>query len=147
MPQQPMIFFEIFYVWGIDFIGPFSISYGNSYILLVIDYVSKWVKAKATKIKDAKIVVEFVKSNIFCKFSVLKALISDQGMEVRDTASNRTFKVNDHQLKPYHEGPNLSSTLGEMDIITAVELVIPDNPSRRSPQLFEFITALRAMQI
>ncbi|RDY00678.1 hypothetical protein CR513_16114, partial [Mucuna pruriens] len=61
MPQQPMIFYEIFGVWGIDFMGPFPISCGNSYILLVVDYVSKWVEAKATKTNDAKIVVEFVK--------------------------------------------------------------------------------------
>ncbi|RDX69657.1 hypothetical protein CR513_51198, partial [Mucuna pruriens] len=49
-------------------------------------------------------------------------------LEVRDIASNHTFKVNGQQLKPYHEGPNLSSTLGEMDIITMVEPVIPDDP-------------------
>ncbi|RDY14445.1 Pro-Pol polyprotein, partial [Mucuna pruriens] len=79
MPQQPMIFCKIFDVWGIDFMGPFLVSYGNSYILLVIDYVSNWVEPKVTKTNDAKSVVEFVKSNIFYKFGVLKALISDQG--------------------------------------------------------------------
>ncbi|RDY00679.1 hypothetical protein CR513_16115, partial [Mucuna pruriens] len=53
-------------------------------------------------------------------------------VEVRDTTSNHTFKVNGHQLKPYHEGPNLSSTLGEVDIITVVEPVIPDDPPEES---------------
>ncbi|RDX75842.1 Pro-Pol polyprotein, partial [Mucuna pruriens] len=77
MPQQPMVFCEIFDVWGIDFIGPFQVSYGNSYILLAVDYVSKWVEAKATKTNDAKTIVDFVKSNIFYKFGVPKALISD----------------------------------------------------------------------
>ncbi|RDX99883.1 hypothetical protein CR513_17001, partial [Mucuna pruriens] len=42
-------------------------------------------------------------------------------VKVRDISSNHTFKVNGHQLKPYHEGPNLSSTLAEVDIITVVE--------------------------
>ncbi|RDY00305.1 Retrovirus-related Pol polyprotein from transposon 17.6, partial [Mucuna pruriens] len=79
MPQQPMLFCEIFYVWGINFMGPFPVSYGNSYILLAIVYVSKWVEAKATKTNDARVVVEFVKSNIFCRFGVSKVLISDQG--------------------------------------------------------------------
>ncbi|RDX97899.1 pol, partial [Mucuna pruriens] len=45
--------------------GSFPISYDYAYILLVVDYVSKWVEAKATKINDAKIVVDFVRSNIF----------------------------------------------------------------------------------
>ncbi|RDX71224.1 hypothetical protein CR513_49461, partial [Mucuna pruriens] len=39
---------------GIDFMGPFPISSENSYILLVVDYVSRWVEAKATKTNDAK---------------------------------------------------------------------------------------------
>ena len=41
MPQNPILVCEIFDVWGIDFIGPFPISFGNIYILLVVDYVSK----------------------------------------------------------------------------------------------------------
>ncbi|RDX95519.1 gag-pol, partial [Mucuna pruriens] len=59
--------------------GPFPISNGYSYILLVVDYVSRWVEAAATKTNDAKVVVDFLKSNIFCWFGVPKALISDQG--------------------------------------------------------------------
>ncbi|RDX94937.1 gag-pol, partial [Mucuna pruriens] len=79
MSQQPILFCEIFYVWGIDFMGPFLVSNGYSYILLVVDYVSRWVEAIATKTNDAKVVVDFLKSNIFCQFSMSKALISDQG--------------------------------------------------------------------
>ncbi|RDX98250.1 gag-pol, partial [Mucuna pruriens] len=79
MPQQPILFFEVFDVWGIDFIGPFLVSNGYSYILLAIDYDSRWVKAIATKTNDAKVVVDFLKSNIFCRLGVLKDLISDQG--------------------------------------------------------------------
>ncbi|RDX61505.1 hypothetical protein CR513_60258, partial [Mucuna pruriens] len=50
---------------GIDFLGEFPISKGNSYILLAVDYVSRWVGARATRANDAKTVVEFLKSNIF----------------------------------------------------------------------------------
>ncbi|RDX88289.1 Retrovirus-related Pol polyprotein, partial [Mucuna pruriens] len=79
MPQQPILFCEVFDVWGIDFMGPFPVSNGYSYILLVVDYVSRWVEAIATKTNDAKVVVDFLKSNIFYRFGVPKALISDQG--------------------------------------------------------------------
>ncbi|RDX95499.1 Tf2-8, partial [Mucuna pruriens] len=72
MPQQPILFCEVFDVWGIDFMEPFPVSNGYLYILLAIDYVSRWTN-------DAKVVVDFLKFNIFCRFGVLKALISDQG--------------------------------------------------------------------
>nr|GEV49178.1 hypothetical protein [Tanacetum cinerariifolium] len=48
MPQNSIQIFEIFDVWGIDFIGPFPSSRGNKYILVAVDYLSKWVKAKAS---------------------------------------------------------------------------------------------------
>ena len=48
MPQVPILFVEIFDVWGMDFMGPFPVSHGFIYIILSVDYVSKWVEAKAT---------------------------------------------------------------------------------------------------
>ena len=48
MPQILILVVEIFDVWGIDFMGPFPVSFGNIYIILAVDYVSKWVEAKAT---------------------------------------------------------------------------------------------------
>ena len=48
---------EMFNVWGIDFMGPFPSSYNNKYILLVMDYVSKWVEAIATHTNDAQVVL------------------------------------------------------------------------------------------
>ena len=57
--------------------GPFPISFGFTYILLAADYVSKWVEAKATRTNDARVVVDFVRSHIFCKFDVSRAIVSD----------------------------------------------------------------------
>ena len=45
MPLNLIIVVEIFDVLGMDFIGPFSSSFGNDYILLAVDYASKWVRA------------------------------------------------------------------------------------------------------
>ncbi|RDX84217.1 Retrovirus-related Pol polyprotein, partial [Mucuna pruriens] len=75
MPQQPILFCEVFDVWGIDLMGPFPVSNGYSYVLLAVDYV----ETIATKTNDAKIVVDFLKSNIFCRFGMPKVLINDQG--------------------------------------------------------------------
>ena len=60
MPLQGILVVQLFDVWGIDFMGPFSSSYGNLYILLTVDYVSKWVEATACLKNDANTVVEFL---------------------------------------------------------------------------------------
>ncbi|RDY07559.1 Pro-Pol polyprotein, partial [Mucuna pruriens] len=54
MAQQPILFCEFFDVWGTDFMGSFPVSNGYSYILLVVDYMSRWVEVVATKTNDAK---------------------------------------------------------------------------------------------
>ena len=64
MPQTPILIIEIFDVWGMDFMGPFRSSFGNLFILLAVNYVSKWVEAKATRTNDSKVVLDFVKTNI-----------------------------------------------------------------------------------
>ncbi|XP_057745084.1 uncharacterized protein LOC130962944 [Arachis stenosperma] len=77
MPQQYILELELFDVWGIDFMGPFPTSYSNSYILVAVDYVSRWVEAIAISINDNKIVISFLRRNIFNRFGVPRALISD----------------------------------------------------------------------
>ena len=70
---------ELFNVWGIDFMGSFPSSYGHKYILLAVEYVSKWVEAILTITCDAKVVLRFIRSNIFSRFGTPRAVISDEG--------------------------------------------------------------------
>nr|GEW80208.1 reverse transcriptase domain-containing protein [Tanacetum cinerariifolium] len=78
MPQNAIQVCEIFDVRGIDFMGPFLNSKGNKYILVAVDYLSKWVEAKALPTNDARVVVKFLKS-LFSRFGTPKAIISDHG--------------------------------------------------------------------
>nr|GEX95986.1 hypothetical protein [Tanacetum cinerariifolium] len=64
MPQNSIQVREIFYIWGIDFMGPFPSSRGNKYILVAIDYLSKWVEAKALPTNDARVVCKFLKISL-----------------------------------------------------------------------------------
>ncbi|GJT68455.1 reverse transcriptase domain-containing protein [Tanacetum coccineum] len=57
IPQNPVQICENFYVWGINFMGPFPSSRGNRYILMAVDYVSKWVEAKVIPTNDARVVL------------------------------------------------------------------------------------------
>nr|GEU42042.1 putative reverse transcriptase domain, ribonuclease H-like domain, aspartic peptidase domain protein [Tanacetum cinerariifolium] len=63
---------------GIDFMGPFLKSHKFEYILVVVDYVSKWAEAQALPTNDSRLVVTFLKK-LFCRFGMPKALISDRG--------------------------------------------------------------------
>ncbi|GJZ63558.1 reverse transcriptase domain-containing protein [Tanacetum coccineum] len=78
MPQNGIQVCEIFDVWGIDFMGPFSSSRGNKYILVAVDYLSKWVEVKALPTNDARVVVKFLKS-LFGRLGTPRAIISDRG--------------------------------------------------------------------
>nr|GEX97869.1 reverse transcriptase domain-containing protein [Tanacetum cinerariifolium] len=78
MPQNVIQVCEIFDVWGIDFMGPFSSSRGNRYILVAVDYLSKWVEAKELPTNDARVVVKFLKS-LFALFETPRAIISNRG--------------------------------------------------------------------
>jgi len=64
---------------GIDFIGPFLSSYSHEYILLVVDYVRKWVESVVVQHANAKIVICFLRNNIFSRFGTPRVLISDGG--------------------------------------------------------------------
>nr|GEV26872.1 reverse transcriptase domain-containing protein [Tanacetum cinerariifolium] len=77
MLQNAIQVCEIFDVWGIEFMGPFSFFRGNKYILVAVDYLSKWVKAKALPTNDARVVVKFLKS-LFARFGTPRAIISDR---------------------------------------------------------------------
>ncbi|GJR35239.1 reverse transcriptase domain-containing protein [Tanacetum coccineum] len=77
-PQNAIQVCEIFDVWGIDSMGPFPSSHGNKYILVAVEYLSKWVEAKVLPTNDARVVVKFLKS-LFARFGTPRAIISNRG--------------------------------------------------------------------
>ena len=78
-PLQTILEVELFDIWGMNFMGPFPSSFNNLYILLVVDYVSKWVEAMPTQTNDARVVAKFLCSHIFTRFGTLCGLIIDRG--------------------------------------------------------------------
>jgi len=75
MPLTNILVSEFFNVWGINFIDPFS--FDNFYILIVVDYISKWIEAKALWINIVTVVLDLAKTHIFDRFGILEAIISD----------------------------------------------------------------------
>ncbi|GJW75327.1 reverse transcriptase domain-containing protein [Tanacetum coccineum] len=84
--------------------GPFPKSYKFEYILVAVDYVSKWDEAQALPTNDARVVVTFLKK-LFCRFGMPKALISDRGTHFCNKIMENTmkrYKVNHRFSTFYH---------------------------------------------
>ena len=79
MPLHGILVVELFDVSGIDFMGHFPFSFGNLYILLAVDYVSKWVEAAACTKNDANTVLGFLQRNILSRFGTTRTITSDGG--------------------------------------------------------------------
>ncbi|KAI5342851.1 hypothetical protein L3X38_010727 [Prunus dulcis] len=114
MPLTNILIIDIFDVWGIDFMGPFPTSYEFEYILVAVDYVSKWVEAIATRTNDAKVVISFLKGNIFTRFGTPRAIISDGGFHFVNQAFAALLKkygITHKVATPYHP-----QTSGQVEI-------------------------------
>jgi hypothetical protein len=70
---------DLFDVWGIDFMGPFKNSHGFEHILVMVDYVSKWVEAMPCRKASMEESIAMIKSMIFPHFGTPRILISDGG--------------------------------------------------------------------
>ncbi|KAL4283068.1 hypothetical protein GQ457_16G022120 [Hibiscus cannabinus] len=132
MPLQNILEVELFDVWGIDFMGPFPSSFGNLYILLAVDYVSKWVEAVATTHNDAKTVQRFIKKNIFTRFGTPRVIISDEGrhFDNRSIAAVLWKLGVNHKLSTaYHPQTNGQAEVSNREIKSILEKVV--NPNRK----------------
>ena len=92
MPLQPSLEVDVFDLWGIDFMGPFVNSCGFVYILMAVDYVSKWVEAIPTRTNEGKVVIDFLEKNIFSRFGCPRAIISDRGSHFTNTIFRKCLK-------------------------------------------------------
>ncbi|CAN6570915.1 unnamed protein product [Malus baccata var. baccata] len=132
MPQTPIFSVEIFDVWGIDFMGPFPSSHGFLYILLAMDYVSKWVEAKATRTNDSRVVADFVKTNIFARFGMPRVLISDGGSHFCNRtieALLKKYNVTHKVATPYHPQTSRQAEVSNREIKQILEKTV--GPTRK----------------
>jgi hypothetical protein len=105
MPLHYNLQIEIFNVWGIDFMGPFPKSHDSEYILVAIDYVSKWVEALPCRAADAKHTQRMFHEVIFPRFGTPKMVISDRESHFIDKTFRNFLKElgSKHNIAtPYH---------------------------------------------
>ncbi|GJR27639.1 reverse transcriptase domain-containing protein [Tanacetum coccineum] len=143
MPQNSIQVCEIFDIWGIDFMGPFPSSRGNKYILVAVDYLSKWVEAKALPTNDARVVCKFLKT-LFSRFGAPRAIISDRGTHFcNDQFSKVMLKYGvTHRLSTaYH--PQTSGQVEVSNRGLKLERTVGENRASWSDKLDDALWAFR----
>ncbi|KAL5549371.1 hypothetical protein UlMin_004602 [Ulmus minor] len=137
---------ELFDVWGIDFMGPFPSSFGNQYILVAVDYVSKWVEAGAFTTNDAKVVTRFLKKNIFTRFGTPRAIISDGGSHFCNrqfSALLTKYGVRHKVATPYHPQTSGQAEISNREIKRILEKTVSPNRKDWSSRLDDALWAYR----
>ncbi|GJT25534.1 reverse transcriptase domain-containing protein [Tanacetum coccineum] len=136
---------EVFVVWGLDFMGPFPESRGNKYILVAVDYVSKWVEFQALPTNDARIVVKFLRS-LFARFGVPKALISDRGTHFCNSQLEKALQrygVTHKLSTSYHPQSNGQTKVTNRAIKRILERSVGYNPKGWTKKLNDALWAFR----
>ena len=99
-----------FATWGIDIIGKITPagSNGHAFVLVAIDYFTKWVEAKSYKVLNSKKVAIFIKENIFCRYGLPGEIISDNGSHFDGECEEllAEFKITRHKSSPYRPMTN-----------------------------------------
>jgi len=146
MPLQSILEVEVFDCWDIDFVGSFPSSFSNEYILVAVDYVSKWVEAVASPKADSKTVVKFLKKNIFTRFGTPRVLISYGGahfcsMQLAKALDHYGFK---HQVaSPYHPQTNGQAEISNREVKRIIEKTVLASQKDWSAKLDEALWAYR----
>ena len=130
MPLHGILVVQLFDVWGIDFMGIFPSSFGNLYIILVVDYVSKWVEATACPKNDANTVLGFLQRNILSRFGTPKTIISDGGSPFANKVFEKLMSI--YGIKhimslTYHPQTNGQAEISNMEIKKILEKTVSSN--------------------
>ena len=146
MPLQGILTVQIFDVWGIDFMGPFPPSFGNQYILLVVEYVSKWVEAIACPRNDANNVVGFIQRNMLSRFGAPRTIISDEGNHFANTLFSKLmsrYGIRHIMGFAYHPQSNGQAEISNREIKNILEKTVSTSRKDWSVKLDDALWAYK----
>lgn len=128
MPLTQQIILTPFDKWGMDFIGPIDPpSNGKSYILVCIDYLTKWVEVRAMKHARDEKVAKFLYEEIFTCYKVSRELITDQGAQFTSnliTTVMKEYNIRHQKSSPYHPQENGKAEITNREIGTILAKIV-----------------------
>jgi hypothetical protein len=112
LPLRPRVTLKVFEKWEIDFVGPINpptrIS-GARYIIIVIEYLTRWDEATTVKYCSANIAMHFLFKHLITRFGFPRIMMSDQGTHFINSimqAMTEEFEIHHQKITPYHPQAN-----------------------------------------
>nr|KYP59536.1 Pol polyprotein [Cajanus cajan] len=84
-------------------------SNGHRFILVAVDYFTKWVEAMSYANVTCKVVVNFVRKNIICHYGIPDKIITGNGSNLNNRMMTElcdSFKIQHHNSSPYRPKMN-----------------------------------------
>ena len=109
-PLHPIPVHSPFYQIGIDFVGPLPLtSNGNKYIIVAMDYLTKWPEAQAVTHANAEATANFLYETIICRHGCPQKILSDRGAHFKNQMIEKLmqkFQIKHLFSTPYHPQTN-----------------------------------------
>ncbi|MCO5610490.1 hypothetical protein L7F22_064729 [Adiantum nelumboides] len=152
MPLRPMMGARAFAKWGIDFVGPIApLAYRThpQYINVVIDYLTKWVEARATTKNDTKMTSQFLYENIFTRYGLPIEIVSDSRgthfiNEVIEFLLDE-FMVMHQKSTPYHPQANGQAKSTNKILVTILTKIVTKDLEWTGHELLEQLKVLEKL--
>nr|KYP35457.1 Gypsy retrotransposon integrase-like protein 1 [Cajanus cajan] len=138
-----------FSMWGMDIIGPIKLkaSIGHRFILIAIDYFTKWVEAMSYAHVTRKVVVNFVRRNIVYRYGIPNKIITDNRSNLNNKMMTKlydSFKIQHHNSSPYKPKMNGAVEAANKNIKKIVQKMVVTYKNT-STTLFSLIYGIEAV--
>ena len=99
-----------FAAWGIDIIGEIrpNASNGHKYIVVVIDYFSRWIEVESFATLKAKQMAKFIEKSLICRYGVAHHVVTDNGVQFQAETTEllQRYGIEHHKSSPYRPQAN-----------------------------------------
>lgn len=118
-----------FPMWGIDIIRmiePKPVN-GHRFILVAIDYFTKWIEVASYTNVTRQMISRFIKKEIIFRYGILNKIITDDGLNLNNKVIDElynSFKIKHHNSSPYMPKMNGAVEVANMNIKKIIQKMV-----------------------
>ncbi|KAL3692362.1 hypothetical protein R1sor_006013 [Riccia sorocarpa] len=149
MTLTPIMASQPFQRWAIDFMGPISPKAGYSqheYILVAVDYVTKWAEVQSTRKNNADTVIRSLEDCIITRYGLPMAITSDNSTHFVNIAMKHvlsSYGITHNLITPYHPQANGQVERINRVLLSTIRKTVERNPKDWDKRLIGAVWAYR----